>query len=80
MARRDGNRIYFDRAETESIAAGAKAIAITGPLIPDPSSASIIMQCPGLRIAGKNGTPILTAYFAPPEVTSLGRSLRPSVS
>jgi hypothetical protein len=43
MARRDGNRIYFDRSETEAIAKGAKAIKLAASLIPDPTSASIVI-------------------------------------
>jgi hypothetical protein len=43
MARRDGNRIYFDQSETESIAKGAKAIKLAASLMPDPTSASIVM-------------------------------------
>lgn len=42
MARRDGNRIYFDRSETEAIAKGAKAIKLAASLIPDPTPASIV--------------------------------------
>jgi hypothetical protein len=42
MARRSGNRIYFDRSETEAIAKGAKAIKLAGSLIPDATPASIV--------------------------------------
>ena len=42
MARRSGNRIYFDRSETEAIARGAKAIKLAASLIPGPTPASIV--------------------------------------
>jgi hypothetical protein len=47
MARREGARIYFDRAETELIADGANIIGLAAPWIPDPTGTSQLVVATG---------------------------------